>query len=99
MTEFFHVGRLLSFSKTAYLQKFPKHRVLFNANIFKGHQKIWYGDLDLDVDEKALMGLRAHEGQDLHIYSESDGRFNEVPSESSARARVTEDGVIINERR
>jgi hypothetical protein len=84
-------GRLISGSKSAYRDKYPNHTVIFNANIFcsKGG-KVWWGDLDLDVDGSKLEEIAQKLDTTLYILREMDGRFeNETISiEDAARVAV-----------
>lgn len=69
-------GRIISYSKSSYREKFPENEVYFNANIFVlGEGKIWYGDLDLTRDREKLERIATHFGRDLFILRELDGRF------------------------
>jgi len=77
-------GRLIGHSKSQYREDYPDNIVIFNANIFVlGDGKIWYGDLDLTLDEKALKRVATQLGKDLFVLSEFAGRFeNEKLSDS-----------------
>lgn len=69
-------GRIISFSKSAYVEKFPHNEVYFNANIFVlGEGKIWYGDIDLTMDREKLEKIASQSGKDLFVLRELDGRF------------------------
>jgi len=69
-------GRIISFSKSAYVEKFPDNEVYFNANIFVlGEGKIWYGDIDLTMDREKLEKIASQSGKDLFVLRELDGRF------------------------
>ena len=72
----FFRGRLLSFSKSLYREKFPYHEIYFNANIFIKSDKIWFGDLDLTLDRDRLILIAKELKQDLYILREMDGRFD-----------------------
>jgi hypothetical protein len=74
-THGFSPGRLLSWSKSTYRFAYPDNDVYFNANIFTQHGKIWYGDLDLTLDEKKLKKVAREIKEDLYILKEMDGRF------------------------
>jgi hypothetical protein len=51
-------GRVLGSSKAQYRKKHPRHEVLFNACLFDdGGREIWFGDVDLTVDEPELKKL------------------------------------------
>ena len=69
-------GRILSYSKSGYRDKFPDNEVYFNANIFVlGEGKVWFGDLDITLDEEKLKEVAEGLGKDLFILREMDGRF------------------------
>ena len=76
------IGRMLSRSKSDYREKNPDHLVCFNANVFSSEGKIWYGDLDLDIDGEKLQSVADELGKKLFVLREMDGRFeNESLSE------------------
>ena len=69
-------GRMLSYSKSKYRDRYPDNEVYFNANIFaldKG--KVWYGDIDINLDEEILNRIAKSCGCSLYVLSEMDGRF------------------------
>jgi hypothetical protein len=68
-------GRLISYSKTSYLEDYPKHVVVFNANLCVGSHKVWFGDLDLNLDGDKLQRIANQLGKSVHVLYESDGRF------------------------
>jgi hypothetical protein len=72
----FNLGRMISFSKSSYREKYPDNEVYFNANIFVlGEGKVWYGDVDVTKDTDSLQNVAREMGKDLYILSEMDGRF------------------------
>ena len=72
----FNLGRMVGFSKTLYRQRYPNNEIVFNANIFtKSSGKIWWGDLDLTLDEEKLKEISKEMGEPLYILREMDGRF------------------------
>lgn len=71
----FPVGRMISGSKSGYIDRFPTHVVYFNANIITDRGKIWWGDLDLTKDEDGLKQLANYLGEDFYILSEHDARW------------------------
>jgi hypothetical protein len=77
-------GRLISISKSGYREKYPDHDVYFNANVFVlGEGKVWYGDLDINLDREILTEIASECGVTLYVLSEMDGRFeNENLSDS-----------------
>lgn len=69
-------GRMVSHSKSSYVEKFPENEVYFNANVFVlGEGKIWYGDLDVTKDLEMLESIASNIGKDIFILREMDGRF------------------------
>ena len=72
----FYEGRMISPSKSLYRITHPTHDTLFNANIFtEKNGKIWWGDLDLTLDDVKLKQIAQEIGEDLYILREMDGRF------------------------
>jgi len=69
-------GRMLSYSKSRYMEKYPDNEINFNCNVFVlGEGKIWYGDLDITEDRNELEKIASEIGRDLYILREMDGRF------------------------
>ena len=69
-------GRMISGSKSFYRKNFPNNIVYFNANIFVlGEGKIWFGDLDLTIDQPSLERISMECGKKLYIVPELYGRF------------------------
>ena len=69
-------------SKSLYRQRHVPNRFVPNANIFvspKGEGalrgKIWFGDLDVEKSEGALIAASRLLGRKLFILTESDGRW------------------------
>lgn len=69
-------GKMISASKSRYVQTFPDHVIVFNANIFVGKTKIWFGDLDITESVEDLKELSESIGSEIHILFEMDGRFD-----------------------
>lgn len=70
-------GRMLSGSKSSYREKFPKHLVIFNANlVLASTGKVWYGDVDAHLDKVVLLAARKSLGEDLYFLYEHDARFD-----------------------
>lgn len=70
------MGRMISGSKTGYMERNPKNKVVFNANILipsKG--KIWHGDLDITLDRENLHKVAKALEEDLYILREHDARW------------------------
>lgn len=77
-------------SKSAYCTANPGNRFFSNANVFcRTKGKLWWGDLDLAKDKKALIAVARRLRIRMYVLSESDGRFRnaELPhSEVKIRA-------------
>jgi hypothetical protein len=69
-------GKMISGSKSFYSRTFPDHVVVFNANLFVGKTKIWYGDIDVTESLETLKDLASAIGEKLYVLFESDGRFD-----------------------
>jgi hypothetical protein len=80
------LGRCLG-SKSLYRQRHQPNRFVPNANIFVTpggnaalRGKIWFGDLDVEKSEGALIATSRLLGRKLFILTEDDGRWrNENP--------------------
>lgn len=84
-----HMGRMISGSKSGYIQRNPNNLVVFNANLCTKEQgKIWYGDLDITKDEKALSVLAGLLGETVYVLREMDARFDNESSPKFDRAVV-----------
>jgi len=86
-------GRMLSRSKNM-----RKPTTICNANVFNANaEKIWFGDIEIERDQEALIQLAATEGT-LYILYETDGRFlDQIPSPDYVRsvaAFIVENGGI-----
>ena len=68
-------GRMISYSKSTYRQKYPENIVAFNANIFTKKEKVWWGDLDITKDSESLQRAATECGETLYVLRELDGRF------------------------
>lgn len=67
-------------SKSGYCKRFPRNVMIFNANVYCGMpdgsiQKIWYGDMDLTLEEQKLQYLAERLGRLVYVFYEMDGRF------------------------
>jgi len=72
----FIMGRMISGSKSGYKERFPDHKVVFNANIVtKSRGKVWYGDVDLTMDTPQLMNIARELKEPLYVLYEMDARF------------------------
>lgn len=82
-------GRMISGSKSTYRNRYPKHFVLFNANLCTSSLgKIWYGDLDLHLDKNQLLSLAFKLQEDVYVLQEMDGRFENEENPKLERALV-----------
>ncbi|HWA84998.1 MAG TPA: hypothetical protein VG710_02150 [Opitutus sp.] len=83
------VGRCFG-SKSRYRERHRRAIFLPNANVFSlRRRKLWWGDLDLRVDRRALEAAARRLRERLYVLSEMDGRFGraELPvSEIKLRA-------------
>jgi hypothetical protein len=94
-----HPGQMIGGSKSRYCQAYPDRKPVFNANVCtKENGKIWYGDLDLAVedDRQNLRTLAALMQTKVYVLSEYDARFKtaDQPDFSSPRAVIHLDGTI-----
>lgn len=70
------MGRMISASKGAYIEKNPTHVSVFNANIVTiTNGKIWYGDLDITKSADTLKEIAKEIGEPLFVLREMDARF------------------------
>ena len=86
-------GTMISGSKTA----FPDHKVVWNSNVCtKEHGKIWFGDLDLTVNENKIKELAQKLNIRVYVLYEMDARFdNELkPLLKEAVYSVDENGGV-----
>ena len=78
----FMIGRMISGSKSGYRERFPNNDAVFNANIVIATRgKVWYGDLDLTLDEEKLKEIAKTLGEPLYILREMDARFENEDKE------------------
>jgi hypothetical protein len=72
----FIMSRMISGSKSGYKEKYPDHKVVFNANIvIKSRGKVWYGDIDLTLDREDLRFIANDLKEPLYVLYEMDARF------------------------
>ncbi len=93
-----YIGRMVSGSKSGYLLKYPKNKVIFNANVITTSGKVWYGDLDVTVSEDVLKKISKEIGEPLFILYEMDARFGSEERDITELAKdamfvVDENGV------
>lgn len=84
-------GKMISGSKSFYRRTFPDHVVVFNANLFVGKTKIWYGDIDVTESLETLKDLASAIGEKLYVLFESDGRFDKEKNPSLDNAVIVLD--------
>ena len=68
-------GRMISLSKSGYRKNYPDRVPVFNGNVCLVGGKVWWGDLDLTLDEPELVALARRVGQTVYVLYESDARF------------------------
>lgn len=72
-------GRMLSHSKSTYMDNNPNSTVFFNGNVYGADgRKLWFGDVDLTKQRDALRQLAMKLGERLYVTRESPYRFIEV---------------------
>lgn len=88
----FIMGRMISGSKSGYMERNPGNKVVFNANIvIKSRGKVWYGDLDLTLDREDLRFIATDLKEPLYVLYEMDARFeNENQSFQYYEAKAVE---------
>lgn len=90
-------GRMMSGSKSGYLDAHPNNVAIFNANILtKNKGKIWYGDLDLTRDLGEVRRLAAELNEPVFVLREHDARFqtDANPNFDSAVVHVLPNGDV-----
>lgn len=96
-----HPGRLISGSKSDYIRNNPTHLVIFNSNICTINEKIWFGDIDINLDKEELINLSQELNEDIYILYEMDGRFEfeSKPLINNFAVKFTKEGeIILNEK-
>lgn len=69
-------GRMISGSKSGYMEQYPDNQVVFNANIvIESRGKVWHGDLDITRDYENLEKVSEALKEPLYILREMDARF------------------------
>ena len=68
-------GRMIAWSKGDYQDRRPDHVVVYNSNVCLPGGKVWWGDIDLTLDEAGLVGLAAETGETVYLLHEWDARF------------------------
>lgn len=70
-----HKGRMVCGSKGQYRWDNPDNVVIFNSNLCTKSGKIWYGDIDITVEEKKLHDLAQTLQETIYVLYETDARF------------------------
>lgn len=93
-------GRLISQSKSGYHRLYPRSFAMFNASIADDAGKLlWWGDLDLTVDEAKLVELAQALGQRLHLLFEGSTHFKDpLPVEAAAVVIEADGSVVLSDR-
>lgn len=66
-------GRIITYSKSKYIEDNPNSLVIFNAKVVVLDEGlVWSGDLDIDVNENILSDIAITTGKKLYILKESD---------------------------
>lgn len=92
----FH-GRMISGSKGQYNSDNPTNVTVFNGNIVnvKG-EKLWYGDLDLTLDEGKVIKVARELGEKVFVLREMDARFDNENAPKLEKAVYSTDGETGN---
>jgi hypothetical protein len=93
-------GRLISMSKSGYHRARPDHLVVFNAGALTADgTEIWWGDLDLTLDESKIGDLARTLGEQVYVLHEPFRRYFEQESTESAAftATIREVAVLVAE--
>jgi hypothetical protein len=68
-------GRMISYSKSGYHEAHPERAAIFNASVCVTDGTLWWGDLDLSLDEAKLAELSKQIDEIVYVLYEADGRF------------------------
>lgn len=79
-------GRMIDASKSDYCRRHPTNVVVFNSNVCTKDGKIWYGDIDVTLDEDKLKTLAEAIGEKVYVLYEMDGRFDNEGSPELEKA-------------
>lgn len=93
-------ARLISFSKSTYRKCYPNNKVVFNSRVYTLEDgEVWYGDLDLTLDEEKLKNVSKVIAKDLYVLFESSVIFKENLTideiKSNAYALINKDKIQI----
>lgn len=87
-----HRGRMISFSKSGYRARRPANAAIFKARVYVGEECVWYGDLDLTLDERLLARLADLSGLNVRVAYERHVGLEE-PSEQDVVLELRPSGV------
>jgi hypothetical protein len=87
-------GRIISWSKYGYRAAHPGHFVMFNATIARFGEPLWRGDLDLTLDEAAIVELARRLEDTLYVLFEADAGYQDWVTVDGAVIAVTPDGSV-----
>jgi len=68
-------GKMISHSKSSYIQGNPENLVIFNSNVCIDEGKIWFGDIDITIEYDSLSDLAMEIDKTVYVLREMDGRF------------------------
>lgn len=90
-------GKMISASKSGYMERNPGNLVIFNSNICTDKGKIWWGDLDITRSKDSLSDLAKETGETIYVLFEMDGRFEneKEPKINRAPIKFLPDGTYI----
>lgn len=69
-------GRMISASKSDYLDRHSSNLVIFNANLFTEDFKFWYGDINVTKNLPKLEEVAKLAKTTIYLFREMDGRFD-----------------------
>ena len=90
-------GKMISASKSGYIERHPGNLAIFNSNVCTEEGKIWWGDIDVTKSKENLSGLAKEMGKTIYVLFEMDGRFEneEAPKIGRAPVKFLPDGSYI----
>jgi hypothetical protein len=92
-----YCGAMISSHKQAAKTKGKEHLAVFNANIVvEGFGKVWFGDIDVTIDEEKIKKLALGFKSTVYVLREMDARFDHENSPQLQNAVYSTDGVTNN---
>jgi hypothetical protein len=86
--------RMVGPSKTGYRREYPDHFVMFNATLTDwAGTRLWWGDVDLTLDEAKLADLARRLAMPVHVFFEHESRFVDPIAMSLAAAVFETNGT------